>query len=521
MVEAKHKLIYNDDGSFRVMIIADAHMNLEAGASKIQDLKDRISVLVDRIEPSLIIFTGDNTMYSGSEEKLRANIDALVSYIEEKRIPWCHVYGNHDHEHAISKQEQQKIYESYEYCVSKTGDDISGTGNYALGIYKKDGSLGSVIYCLDSGSYDSVNGGYDYIKDDQIEWYKSTSEALQRENGGRLVPGVMAFHIPLKENNDAFCAQNDKKLVYETTGIRNEGICSSKTRTNLFEVAYERGDIKAIVTGHDHINDYMYNYRGIKLCASPNVGDLTYTNLAFQGARVIDMSLDLIDNIKTHVEYVIKRVDGSGMESLDTNVVLFDGATLPSLAIEGYDNPSYNGDIEIKVAEEKGVSRNSAYEITRSQSGNFEINFMLDSNSYGKVGKNEYLVAWMDLTGVDFRKACFGILSTGTTTPPFRTDDNDRTNPKYYYLPDGTSEWIECEHGGDGCFGYAENSSVNGLKGYFAFKIFDFKCGGVSASANTPVTGVYFYADIGDDKYAGIPFYIDNVQLTADLDSIQ
>ena len=40
MVQTKHKLTYNDDGSFKVMIIADAHMNLESDDTKIQDLKD-------------------------------------------------------------------------------------------------------------------------------------------------------------------------------------------------------------------------------------------------------------------------------------------------------------------------------------------------------------------------------------------------------------------------------------------------------------------------------------------------
>ena len=521
MVQTKHKLTYNDDGSFRIMTLADAHMNLEAGAEKIQDLKDRIKLLVDKVKPSLIIFTGDNTMYSGSEEKLRANIDVLVSYIEEKQIPWCHVYGNHDHEHAISKPEQQKIFESYEYCVSKTGQDIAGTGNYALGIYNRDGSLGSVVYCIDSGSYDHVNGGYDYIKDDQIEWYRSTSEKLKENNGGKAVPGIMAFHIPLRENIDAHNSRDNSELVYEMTGNNNEGVCASKTHTKLFEVALNQGDIKAIVTGHDHVNDYMYNYRGIKLCAAPNVGDLTYTNIAFQGSRVFDMNLETIDNIKTRVEYVIERVDGSDKDDIGANKVLFDGTEAPNTVIEGYDSASYNGSVDINVSDGKGAGSNSAYEITRSQSGNFEINFMLDSDSYGKVGENQYLVAWMDLTGVDFRKSCFGILSTGTTTPPLRTDDNDGTNPKYYYLPDGKTEWVEREHGGDGCFGYAENSSVNGMKGYFAFKISDFKSGGVRADAKTLVTGVYFYGDIGDDKYANVPFYIDNIQLTTDLDSVQ
>ena len=89
LLKTKIPLYYNDDGSFRVMVIADAHMNVDADATKVQAVKDRIKLLVDRVEPNLIIFTGDNVIGSSSEEKLRRNIDAIVGYIEEKEIPWC------------------------------------------------------------------------------------------------------------------------------------------------------------------------------------------------------------------------------------------------------------------------------------------------------------------------------------------------------------------------------------------------------------------------------------------------
>ena len=67
----------------------------------------------------------------------------------------------------------------------------------------------------------------------------------------------MAFHIPLVENVEAHNNRNDKTLVTEVQGSLNEAMCPSKTDTILFETILELGDVKAIVTGHDHINDYM------------------------------------------------------------------------------------------------------------------------------------------------------------------------------------------------------------------------------------------------------------------------
>ena len=242
LLESKHKLTFNDDGSFRVLIIADTHMTVEADVLKIQELRDRIKLLVDREKPNLVIFTGDNTIRSSSEVILRRNLAVLVGYLEEKQIPWCHVYGNHDHENALTKEEQQKIYESYEYCISKTNPEgvyISGVGNYANAVYNKDGSIGAVIYCLDSGTY--FGDGYDYIKASQISWYKEASELIQESNGGKVVPGIMAFHIPLKENTDAYNNRDNKEIVLEYSGGRNENICSSAVDTNLLETAFERG----------------------------------------------------------------------------------------------------------------------------------------------------------------------------------------------------------------------------------------------------------------------------------------
>ena len=68
LLYSKHTLYCNEDGSFRVLIIADAHMNVNGNAQDVQEVKDRIKLLVDRENPNLVIFTGDNTIGSSSED---------------------------------------------------------------------------------------------------------------------------------------------------------------------------------------------------------------------------------------------------------------------------------------------------------------------------------------------------------------------------------------------------------------------------------------------------------------------
>ena len=520
LLYSKHKLYLNDDGSFRVLIIADAHMNVGGNAEDVQEVKDRIRMLVDRENPNLVIFTGDNTIGSSSEARLRENITALVSYIEEKQIPWCHVYGNHDHEGALSKESQQVIYESFEYCISKTdAADLSGVGNYVHGVYNRDGSLSSVIYLVDSGTYAS-GGGYDYIKDDQIAWYKSCSELLEEYNGGEVVPGIMAFHIPLIENNTAHNNRNNTDLVYEFDGEKNENICSSATDTLLLETVWERGDIKAIVTGHDHVNTYMYNYLGVKLCSSPNISDLTYFTAAVQGSRVFDLNPATIDDIPTYVSYIIERVNPDKYGALDTNITIegFEGE-MPETGTASLGGGGISGSLTLEIAEGKGANGTSGLKVQRSQTSNSEFYVYFDKESYGKVGENAYLVVWMDFTTMEFRKACVGLLTNSGNTP-FMTDNNDGTSPPYYYLADGSDTWVELKHGGDGCFGSAEKSGVLGKRGYFAFKIEDFIKDGARMNGGDLVTGFYMYLDINSSFYADQCFYIDNIILTDDYTTL-
>lgn len=513
LLETKHKLYYNDDGSFKVMTLSDLHMNVDGNAAAVQSVKDRIKLLVDRENPDLVIFTGDNVISSGSEEKLRRNIDAIVSYIEEKQIPWCHVYGNHDRERSLSNAEQQKIYESYEYCISKAGpEDVTGVGNYVHGIYNKDGSLGAVIYLLDTGTSNGTYT-YDYLQPDQIEWYKETSELLQEYNDGKLVYGMMAFHIPLIENRTARDNKDNKELVYEYTGAANEQICSTEYKDDqMFETILERGDIKAIVSGHDHVNDYMYNYLGVKLCSSPNISDLTYKDANVQGSRVFDLNASTITDIETYVSYVIERINPDKYGAYDSNVELEtfenDGK---AFSTTGYDSGSLSGSAT-------AVTENGKLVITRTTTGNFEVDIVFDSDSFGKLGDNKYLVVWADFTNVEFRKACFGLLST-EGTKPYRTDDYDKNSP-FYYLADGSDEWVTMSHGGDGCFGVAQGSNMLGKKGYFALPVEYFRMGSLAMNENTLITGIYLYADIANNSYANVPFYLDNFMLVEDYTQI-
>lgn len=135
------------------------------------------------------------------------------------------------------------------------------------------------IYMLDSGGYLNASKEYDWIKPNQIAWYKSTSDKL-KEKYNKTIPALMFFHIPLPEWKKAWDSGN-------AVGERNEEESTPKVNSGLFDELVKAQDVKGIFVGHDHVNDYVGELNGIKLGYSRNIGYGTYGKEGFaRGARV-------------------------------------------------------------------------------------------------------------------------------------------------------------------------------------------------------------------------------------------
>lgn len=318
-LESKHELRFDSNGNFKIMVLADLHLQAW-GLS--EGMANAIRTLLDREDPDLIIFTGDNVADANvnTDEILKATLLQVVSYIEERKIPWMHVFGNHDAEHGYTKEQQQAVYESFDYCISKHGNEgLTGVGNYVVPVYGADGTVKFAIWGLDSGAYlsaedkaalfptesaftDYPRAIYDYIHQDQIEWYVDISKRLQAANDGTPVPGLMAFHIPLQETYTAWVNRED----LPHTGEKNEGVAASSYNSGLFAALHARGDVKAVVNGHDHINDFMVEYGGIKLCYSSTVSTNTYHDATMFGSRVFVINEQAPNEINTYMSYLNK-----------------------------------------------------------------------------------------------------------------------------------------------------------------------------------------------------------------------
>jgi Predicted phosphohydrolases len=287
-------LVFREDHTFTIAQFTDLHW-IDNGVLD-QMTRRLMEDILDAEQPDLVVFTGD-VIYTGNvapgdsrcEDPLGALREAVQS-AEIRGIPWAIVFGNHDTESIITREELIHAVLEYPHTVAQRGPvEVSGEGNYRLSIQDAAGQSKFNLYFFDSGAYSPVPhiDGYDWIRSDQIEWYKKESMQLRDTSDKQPLPALAFFHIPLPEYQEVWDTKTCYGNFYETS------VCSSQVNSGLFAAMLEMGDIVGTFVGHDHINDYWGDLHGIRLCYGRASGYNTYGKEGFpRGARMIRLRED-------------------------------------------------------------------------------------------------------------------------------------------------------------------------------------------------------------------------------------
>lgn len=277
-------LRFRPDGTFKIAQFTDTHYI--HGDARADTVIKNIRHVMETERPDLVMLTGDVIYGKPAEQSLRDVLDAVAAF----NVPFGIVFGNHDDEQGLDRAALLRIAQTYPTNVTRTEPDIHGSSNYVLPIAGHAGpDTAAVIYCFDSNAYSQINGikGYDYIRGDQVEWYRRTSRALTAAHGGTPLPAYAFFHIPLPEYSDAV-ADEDAPFV----GTRKERPCVPALNSGLFTAMKECGDVRATFVGHDHSNDYAVLWHGILLAYGRFSGGNTVYNDLPNGARLIELHED-------------------------------------------------------------------------------------------------------------------------------------------------------------------------------------------------------------------------------------
>lgn len=312
------------NGEFKIMIFTDIHENNSSNGCARQIMREAL----DKYAPDLVVLLGDNTTADTIEEHENL-IERITEPMRERNIPYAAIFGNHDSQaEGVTREELLKIYQKYG-CLSYDAEpEIYGCGNFNLPIMSSDGENVKLnLWFFDSGSDnpDETVGGYDYVRKDQINWYKKTAEKLKESNGGVTVPALNFQHIILPEVYDVLYPEFSVDLgkasnkyngkVYSLiprlagyTGFVYEAPQPPYNDTDgEFEAFKEVGDVMASFSGHDHVNSFVADVDGIDIVGVPTIHNKNYSNDTVRGAGLITVKED------TPSEYEYKLVRASSL----------------------------------------------------------------------------------------------------------------------------------------------------------------------------------------------------------------
>ncbi len=311
------KIKFNKDGKLTILQVSDAQdMHIPRKA-----MFKMLEKVYGKVNPDLIVLTGDNILGNhlddarfgnkksvhteeGTLKRMQKALGFLLKPINDRKIPFAFIYGNHDDMNRISKDRQAEIFGSYEYCVPYNTDDKSvDCDTYNIPVYssKDENKIMYNIWMLDSAGCDKDGKPvYGHVQKNTLDWYERKSDELRAQNGGEAVMSLMFQHIPVDEIKELYveCDEKDKNSIKlpdgkfvkldkeKANGYAFEIEHNESEYNNQLDILKRHNDVCGLVFGHDHMNSFIAKIKDINIIQTSGASFRCYGNLVTRGVRV-------------------------------------------------------------------------------------------------------------------------------------------------------------------------------------------------------------------------------------------
>ena len=303
------------DREFKILQLTDVHIGGGAfSVGKDRKAFDAVETLIKRVKPDLVVVTGDIVypvpFQSGTIDN-RRETELFVSLMDSLGVYYAVCFGNHDTEDysLYRRDDLYNIYRSSKYCLidrAEAVDDI----NYAINVKNSAGIITQTLYLMDTHSYvEGFLDEYDGLHQNQIDWYEAEVNRMNNLNkaideNAPSVKSLVFIHIPLREYETAWEEYrandyNDTENVtyyYGKAKEKDEKVCCSVPEDEFFETALELGSTQGIFCGHDHVNFWSMEYKGIRLTYGMSIDHLAYIGIENEheqrGGTIITISTE-------------------------------------------------------------------------------------------------------------------------------------------------------------------------------------------------------------------------------------
>jgi hypothetical protein len=107
-----------------------------------------------------------------------------------------------------------------------------------------------------------------------------------------IVPEIYDALVVIPNVSDISVEANGKHYILDPTttraGALSEAPCPSNTNSGQFDAVVNQGDVVAMCFGHDHVNSFVVEHKGVDLINTPGAGFSSYGDKN-RGVRIIDI----------------------------------------------------------------------------------------------------------------------------------------------------------------------------------------------------------------------------------------
>ncbi len=316
---------FTTDKDFRVMQLTDVHIG--GGwmcTSKDTMALNAVAAMVTAEKPDLVIITGDLVYpvpYAAGTFDNMNSAELVATLMESLGVYWMPVFGNHDTEiySKYTREDISKFYsdEKWTYCLfeNNSDDEVDGYCNQIINVKNSQGLITQSLYTFDThsyvdGDYLGIGWKYDNIHENQVNWYKTNIEKYNKQNVELInasewenkeellntysvVKSLAFWHVPNTEYLDAwneyveagYKDTENAKYYYGIVGETGKMVYSGVYEDEIFEAMQTLGSTKGIFCGHDHLNNFSIEYKGIRLTYGYSIDYLAYSGISKLGSQ--------------------------------------------------------------------------------------------------------------------------------------------------------------------------------------------------------------------------------------------
>lgn len=295
----------------KVLNFADVHLSRDELNPEHRNYKmiiKTINELMERVKPDLVTFSGDQAWCDSP-----SSYEFLAKMMDSFNTPYAVVFGNHDQEAGLDKLDGTvEVLKAHPLCMYEDGPREIGRGNYIIGICKENKPV-HALFMLDSHDHSTYavdeNGKelkcWAKLEKNQLDWYKDQAKELKAQG---YESSSIIMHIPTYSYNEAFDAafagENSRAVSLEESynpdiwndgykdsfGVKYEGICSFREDEGALDAILEADHTKNIIVGHDHVNCFSINYKGVRHTFSLKIGAGAYHDRRLNGGTVLTIN---------------------------------------------------------------------------------------------------------------------------------------------------------------------------------------------------------------------------------------